>query len=319
MKRIVLVSILVLISVLVFSAPKYDIRYGGQYYPEEFLLKGYDFFSEVGISVDHFIFSSGTENNLALISGNIDVSVASDSKSVALFNSMGNEVLIIGVVQRGDRYSTIVKADSNYNSWYDLKGKKVGTRFGTGADFVLKKFFESIPDLSWDDFQWINISPEDMISTLASGQIDAFTVWAPTGEICVAQGIGRSIRSYGDIALTPVLIHTSKKFAYANRELLVKFIAAHLKKAELIETDPQLASEYAAKAAKDMGINIASGAFLLIFERIDFSLDFDEAIIDELRSTAEFLYNEGSISKVPEFYYDTTFIQEARELLKSEE
>lgn len=319
MKRAFVVSVLILTSVVIFSAAKFDIRYGGQYYPEEFLLKGYDFFSEVGISVDHFIFSSGTENNLALISGNIDVSVASDSKSVALFNSMGDQVLIIGVAQRGDRYSTIVRADSKYESWYDLKGKKIGTRFGTGADFVLKKFFESVPGLSWDDFQWINISPEDMIATLASGQIDAFTVWAPTGDICVAQGIGRSIRSYGDIAMTPVLIHTSKKFADTNRNLLVRFIAAHLKKAELIKTNPQLAAEYAANAAKSMGISITSDAFLLIFERIDFSLDFDETIINELRSTAEFLYSEGSISKVPEFYYDTSFINEAKELLKSEE
>lgn len=295
-----------------------DIRYGGQYYPGEFLLKGKDFWSGQGLSVEHILFSSGTENNEALISGNIDVNVGSDSKSVALFNALGDKALIIGTVQRGNRYSTMVPADSDYRDWADLKGKKVGTRFGSGAEFVLRKYFDSRDDLSWDDFQWVNLKTEDMIAALASGQIASFTVWAPTGEVAESQGIARVLRSFGDVALTPVLIHTTKKFAGENRDLLVKFLAVHVKKARLIREDPKQAAKFAAKAASEKGMKIDTKAFELIFEKIDFQVGFEPSLMEELKGTAEFLKSQGKIKKIPEFYHDTSLFKEAVKLVEED-
>ncbi|MFW6121890.1 MAG: ABC transporter substrate-binding protein [Petrotogales bacterium] len=318
MGKITKLFVIMMILLSVFGYAE-TIKYGGQYYPGEFLLQGYDFFSQFDIEVDHILFSSGTENNIALISGGVDINVGSDSKTVALFNAIGDQALIIGVIQRGDRYSTIVRDDSPYQSWEDLKGKKVGTRFGTGAEFVLRKYFDSKENLSWNDFQWINLSPEDMVATLASGQIEAFTVWSPTGEVAVSQGIGRILRSFGDVALTPVQIHTTRKYAENHREELVKFLAAHLEKAKMIKENPELAAQYAAQAAKDRGIEITVDAFELIFKRIDFSLDYDESLINELKETAQFLKDQNKIREIPEFSYDRSFLLEAMELVNEKE
>jgi ABC-type nitrate/sulfonate/bicarbonate transport system substrate-binding protein len=292
-----------------------SIRYGGQYYPEEFLLEGYDFFSEFGLQVEHTLFSSGTENNEALISGNVDFNVGSDSKTVALFSALGKKAVIIGTVQRGNRYSTMVRADSNYTAWEALKGKKVGTRFGSGAEFVLKKFFDETEGLSWSDFEWINLKTEDMIAALANGQIEAFTVWAPTGEIAEAQGIARLLMNYGDIALTPVQIHTTVEFAENNPELVAKFLAAHLKKAEMIKQNPEQAAEYAVRAARARDIDVPAEAFRIIFERIDFSIEFDEDVIRELPETARFLKEQGEIDEIPPFQYDLKYLEMAKKLI----
>lgn len=315
MKR--LIFILIVVTILLSCSKKeiQQIRYGGQYYPGEFLLEGHDFFGPQGITVDHTIFSSGTENNEALISNNIDVNVGSDSKSVALFNAVGDKVIIIGTVQRGNRYSTIISADEEYTSWYDLKGKKVGTRFGTGAEFVLRKYFDSREDLKWEDFQWINLKTEDMIATLASGQIEAFTVWAPTGEIAEAQGVGKLFKNYGDIALTPVLIHANRKFVEENEDLIVKFLAGQMKKAELINNNPHQAALFAAEAAAKRGINVSANAFELIFSRIDFSIEFQDSLIDELKSTAVFLQEQGKIDQIPEFFWDTQYVEKAKKII----
>ena len=312
----VCILLMTLLNISSAIAQEKVVRYGGQYYPEEFLLKGYDFFSEFGLNVKHTIFSSGTENNEALVSGNIDINVGSDSKSVALFNAIGSKALIIGTVQRGDRYSTIIRKDSKYTDWSELRGKIVGTRFGTGAELVLRKYFLTRPDLSWDDFKWVNIKTEDMIATLDKGQIEAFTVWAPTGEIAEAQGVGKSLISYGDVSLVPVCIHTTREFAENNKDLIVRFLAAHLKKADMIKNNPGLAAEYANKAAKDMGINIDTSAFEIMFKRINFQIDFDESIIEELKNTAEFLISQGKIKEIPEFFWDTSYIEEAKRLVK---
>ena len=315
MKKLFII-ILIAVALVSCSQKKTDIiRYGGQYYPGEFQLEGHDFFTPLGVNVEHTIFSSGTENNEALISNNIDINVGSDSKSVALFNAVGDQIVIIGTVQRGDRYSTMIKADAEYSDWADLKGKKVGTRFGTGAEFVLRKYFDSRDDLSWDDFQWINLKTEDMISTLANDQIEAFTVWAPTGEIAEAQGLAKLLRNFGDVALTPVLIHANKRFAEENEDKIVRFLAAHMNKANLINNDPKLASKYAASAAEQRGINVSAEAFELIFSRIDFSIDFDESLINELGNTAQFLKDQGKIDAIPQFYWDTKYIEKAKEFI----
>lgn len=318
MRKILLPILMVLCSAgVLFAGGEKEgevLRYGGQYYPGEFLLKGHDFFSEYDLTVEHTLFSSGTENNEALISGNIDVNVGSDSKTVALFNAMGDKVLIIGTVQRGNRYSTMVRTEDPYSDWTDLKGSKVGTRFGSGAEFVLRKYFDSRNDLSWDDFEWINLKTEDMIAALDNKQIEAFTVWAPTGEIAESQGIAKVLKSFGDVALTPVSIHTTKTFAEENRDLLVRLLAAELDKYDMIERDPKKTAEYASKAATDMGFKVSADAFELIFKRIDFQIEFQDHLIEELKNTAQFLYDQGKINNIPNFYYDASILEEARKL-----
>jgi ABC-type nitrate/sulfonate/bicarbonate transport system substrate-binding protein len=290
------------------------VRYGGQFYPGEFLLEGHDFFGPYDVVVEHTLFSSGTENNEALISGNIDVNVGSDSKSVALFGAIGDQAVIIGTVQRGNRYSTVVRADSMYTDWDSLRGERVGTRFGSGAEFVLRKYFDSRSDMSWDDFEWVNVKTEDMIAALDNGQIEAFTVWAPTGEIAESAGIARAIMSFGDVALTPVSIHTTRSYIETNRDDLVRFLAGHLDKARMIRENPTRAAEIAAQAVAERNLNISPEAFQLIFGRINFQIEFDPSLIGELEETATFLHDQGKIPVIPEFAYDTSILEDALEL-----
>jgi len=288
-----------------------EIRYGGQYYPGEFVLKGYpELWGE--LAIEHILFSSGTENNMALISGAIDINVGSDSKSAALFAAIDN-ALIIGVLQRGDRYSTIVRVDAEYNTWHDLKGKTVGTRLGTGAEQVLLRYFDSV-DLSWDDFVWVNVKVEDMTATLDAGQIEAFTAWEPTPAIAEAQGIGRVLMSYGDVALVPVSIHTTVEYAESHRAELVAFLQVHLRKVALIESDPWLAAWYAAQAASAMGSEVSPMAFYTIFGRVDFSMGLTDDVIAALEDTAWFLYERGKIDCTPEFRWDASFLEDAHGL-----
>ena len=299
------------------AGSKADIRYGAQYYPGEFVLKGYpQLWEKYGLSVEHILFSSGAENNQALISGRCDINVGSDSKTVALFSVIEKRALIIGTLQRGDRYATIVRADSDYHRWEDLKGKIVGTRLGTGAEQVLRRYFDKEKALAWEDFRWVNLKLEDMIAALQGRSIEAFTVWAPTWAIAEAQGVGKVLRMYGDIALVPVSIHTTRAFAKKHRPEIVKFLAAHLDKAEMIRTNPERAAKLAAKAASAKGYNVSAQAFLNVFKRIDFSLGITDGTLNAIKDTAAFLHNKGKITKIPAFTHDKSFFEEAVALQK---
>jgi len=321
-KNIFLFS-LILMSFLFFASStnfvnagsKADIRYGAQYYPGEFVLKGYpQLWKKYDLRVEHILFSSGAENNQALISGRCDINCGSDSKTVGLFSAIENRALIIGTLQRGDRYATVVNADAGYTTWHDLKGKTVGTRLGTGAEQVLRRYFDTKEGLAWEDFKWINMKLEDMIAALQGGSIEAFTVWAPTWAIAEAQGVGRILRTYGDISLVPVSLHTTVAFAEKHHGEIVRFLAAHLDKAALIQKNPQRAAQLAAKAAGAKGYNVSAGAFLGVFKRIDFSLDITQGTIDAINDTAQFLYHKRKVPHIPQFKYDKSFLEEAKAL-----
>ena len=306
---------------LYLNREKVDIRYGGQYYPGEFLLLGKpDFWTKYNITVEHILFSSGAENNEALIAGKVDINCGADSKTIALFNAIPNDALIIGTLQRGDRYATVVRVDSNITSWEDLIGKTVATRFGTGAEGVLRRFFNQTyseklgRNYEWEDFNWVNVKVEDMIAQLQSGNIEAFTAWEPTPAIAEAQGIGKILRTYGDVALVPVSIHTTKKFAYEHRDLIVRFLAAQLDKAEMIKNNPSECAQIAADAAAEMGIEVSAEAFEKVFQRIDFTIEFDYSIIQSIYDTANFLYAQGKIDNIPTLVYDASFLDEAKQL-----
>ncbi len=292
------------------------VRYGGQFYPGEFLLYGNaELWSKYGIQVEHTLFSSGAENNEALIAGRIDINCGADSKTIAIFNAIPDDALIIGTVQRGNRYTTIVRADSPYQSWDDLVGKTVATRFGTGAEAVLRRYYDQ-EGYKWEDFKYVNLKIEDMIAALETGQIEAFTGWEPTPAIAEAMGIGRMLKTYGDVALVPASIHTTKEFANNNEDAVVRFLAAHLEKAELIKNNPEEAAKIASEAAAEKGVTISPLAFAKVFARIDFSIDFDETIIQAINETADFLYEQGKIKEKPTLVWDRSFLEKAKKLVK---
>jgi NitT/TauT family transport system substrate-binding protein len=268
-----------------------------------------------GLQVNHILFSSGAENNQALISGACHINVGSDSKTVELFSALEGKVVIIGVVQRGNRYATIVRSNAPYKTWSDLKGKTVATRFGTGAEQVLRRYFE-INGMSWKDYRWVNMKLEDMIGALQSGSIEAFTVWEPTCAIAEAKGVGRVLRSYGDISPVPVCLHTTREFAQAHRAEIVRFLAAHLDKADLIRKNPRQAARIAAKAAGEKGYEVSPQVFEQVFKRIDFSLEINDDALRSIRETAQFLYDNKKISRIPAIQSDASFLEEAKALRK---
>jgi len=258
-----------------------EITFGGQYYPGDFVLKG-----DPGLwgasNVEHILFSSGTENNQALIAGDIDINVGSDSKSASLFDAIPDEAVIIAIMQRGDRYSTIVQSGGGFDDWESLKGETVATRLGSGAEQVLRRYFDETDGLAWEDFEWVNLKVEEMAPALQNGSIVAFTAWEPTPAIAEAQGVGDVMRSYGDVAQVPVAMHTTRAYAEDHRAEIVQFLAAHVAKVELIE--------------------------------VDFSLSIDDDALASIDNTVAFLYDQGKINTQPTIRSDPSFLEEARKL-----
>ena len=292
------------------------LRYGGQLYPDDFLLASEGFWAASRLDVEHILFSSGTEGNESLVAGRVDVAVGSDSKTVALFSRIPKRAVVLACTQGGNRYSTIVKSDSTASSWGDLKGKRVAVRLGTGAELVLRRFFE-LNDLNWRDFQHVNLPVENMVRALEGGQIEAFTAWSITPEISISRGVGRRLVSYGKITSVPVCIHSTRSFVESNRELLIKMLMAHLRKAAMIRENPNGAAKLAAMEAARRAIHIPQSAFLDAFQRIDFSVSLSEKRLKAIEKTAEFLKERNAVSRTSPIYVNYSILEQARKRLEN--
>lgn len=87
-------------------------------------------------------------------------------------------------------------------------------------------------------------------------------------------------------------------------------------KVKMIQENREQASKYASEASAKYNLLISPNAYNLIFQRIDFSLDFDQKIIDEINETAKFLFNQKQINTIPKIYWDNSLIIEAKKLIK---
>lgn len=85
-------------------------------------------------------------------------------------------------------------------------------------------------------------------------------------------------------------------------------------KAEMILNNRTGAAQMAALGASKMAIDVPAEAFETDFQRINFQIDFNYTIIEEIYATADFLYSIGKIDKIPTLVFDTTFVEAAQQL-----
>ena len=284
------------------------LHYGGQLYAEELLLHGMDVWSPHDLKIEHVIFKNPDDLIQAFHSGVVDIALLSDIQAAEIFAEMGDRALIIGVSERGDRMSTVVRADAGITSWSDLQGKKVALRSGSGVELALKRYFAQHKELNWDAVQWVNLSAEEMPAAVASGAVDAITALEPIPAMAQAAGGMRVLASYGATSPSPLVFVTTRDFANHNAKKITAFLSGQQDKLALIRSDPARAARIASKEAQTYDLEIPASAFHIVFKRIDFSLGIDETVKSALSATARDLLNTGQIGQLPEFSFDDSFL-----------
>jgi ABC-type nitrate/sulfonate/bicarbonate transport system substrate-binding protein len=122
------------------------------------------------------------------------------------------------------------------------------------------------------------------------------------------------MRTYGDVGLVPVFLHTTTDFVKSHRPELVKFLAGHLDKADMISKNPKQAAQLAVKAASAKGYDISEDAFMRVFKRIDFKIEVDKEAIQAFNDAGSFLLQEKKIKQIPKLVHDDTLLADAKKL-----
>lgn len=292
------------------SSKETTIHYGGQLYAQEILLQRMDVWSAYNVNIEHVLFTNPDDLVEGFRKGVVDIALFSDIQAAQLFNEFGEDIVIIATAESGDRITTLVRVDSRIEDWDDLENKNVALRSGSGAELVLKRYFDQ-HKLDWDSIEWFNIPVDDMPAALADGAVDAITALEPIPAMAQAAGGMRVMQSYGECCPAPMVLVTKASFARARSEEISAFLRGHLDKLGLIESDSALAARTAAKQAKVYGLDISASAFHIVFKRVDFSLLISKNIISALENTAQAMIDAGTLEDIPEYYFDDSYLEAA--------
>lgn len=216
------------------------------------------YFQEQGFNVEMVRMTSSNELANAATSGQLDVSVVATNVMLDIgFVSKKKHSLIITnpyTNQEGYIADYILVKDPNViKKLEDLKGKKIGIFPGS----VIKVFCNLILQkygLNKDDYQLIELAPQNWASALQTGQIDALSALEPQAAQIIQDKIATPIASgfYAQLMPNvPLSAHwISEDYVKASsKDQTDKIILAIDKAVDFINKNPEKAKGYLVKYA----------------------------------------------------------------------
>lgn len=136
------------------------------------------FFADVGLKIKYQKYSSGRDALKSLLSGRTDVATVYETP-VVLSAFDRQPIRILSSLHSSERNTgLVVRRVAGITSIADLKGKKIGVPFRTNAQFFLHQLLSS-HEVSMNEVILVDIEPDDLVSQLRDGNVDAIAAWNP--------------------------------------------------------------------------------------------------------------------------------------------
>ncbi len=214
------------------------------------------FFAKHGLDAKVIVRNTGPEISKALDAGEIDFGAANVSNIPVALERGLNVRAIVGYVGSSFAKATddnmlgiVAHPDSAINSIADLKGKKVGTTFGSINDMYLVQILRKngVPESAVNR---INSTPAAMVALFDTGKVDAMAVWEPylTRMLEKVKGAKLLVRG-GDLVCFCAAAHGKPERIYKDRDATQRYVNAMAEAARFVR-DPKNLDEVAAVGAR---------------------------------------------------------------------
>ena len=253
------------------------------------------FFSAEGLQVKPLVFSSGPACTEALTDGNAHFGTMGDCTAI-ITASRGDGFNILVSHGGGEhRHRIIVAVNGPIKKIADLEGKRIGVKKGTSTHGGLELFARR-NHLNMKD-ELLDITPQDQLLALISGELDAIVSSEPTPSKAEADGRGRELATLGNLGNNyPVFLLGNGIFADEHPDIPVKMVRALARAGSFIRRFPD---ETAAILAEQSGMSQAVIRRAMSHHQYDLRLD--DGIMQSLEGTAQFLLETGKIKQIPDW------------------
>lgn len=191
------------------------------------------------VPVDWKNFSSGADVNTAFAAGAVDIGLVGLPAFVSGVAQGIPYKLIMLYDIPGTMSGLAVREGAGIKAVADLKGKRVGVPFGSGADYMLQGVLKE-HGLTPDDVTLVNLQPQPIVAAWTTGQIDAAYIWAPIlgklleqkGSLILNDGdMAKKGYFAGDVALV------SDKFAAEHPDLVKAWVEQNLRAVDWVNAN----------------------------------------------------------------------------------
>lgn len=252
-------------------------------------------------------FESGPPMNESLSAEMTDIGVIGDVPTVLALAGT-TKMKLVGIPARGpDAYAMIARADdSSFNSFEDMKGKKIATVFGsTGHNFIKKLLGKA--GLSFEDIEFINISASEAEVALSEGFADAVIIWEPNITRIIDRGIAKIVAQGHETDLRGTNGFVVREdYLKENADIIKEILLQYERAAKSLSN---LDTEILHKLS--LALNITEAQIKSIMKKYDYSVNVTKEDQKALQDTISFLV---SINNLKYEYWVESYIE--KDLLK---
>ena len=246
-------------------------------------------------------FESGPPMNESLTADLTDIGVIGDVPTARALAG-ATRMRLVGVPASGpNAYALIARKDNSaFNSYKDLKGKKIATVFGsTGHNFVTKLLEKA--NLSFEDIEFVNIQAGQAEQVLVNSAADAVAIWEPNITRLLDKGIAKIVAQGDETNLRGTNGFVVRdEYLADNGDIISEILKQY---AIAVKKIPDLDPQILAQLSETLGIT--EKQIKSISQKYNFSVKIMDEDISALQDTISFL---ASINNLQHEYRIANFM-----------
>lgn len=225
------------------------------------------FFKEENLDVTLLQFLDGPSEINAMLSNNLDFAyIGHGAHSLAVEGKVN--VLFPNALSKSEQI--IVRNDANINELKDLKGKRVGTQFGTSSEILLNLALQSLGILR-EEVNIVDMDGNNIVSAITDKKVDAVSVQVPY-SFEILKNLGQEVKSiattmdYSNVGTFPSSWVVTPEYQTNNNEAVIRFSRAILKamdyRAENIDESIEIVAKKNDKPVETINLEKDTGVWL---------------------------------------------------------
>ena len=260
-----------------------------------------DLFKKANAPIKPVHFSSGKATRDAMISGRVEIGVIGATPFI--IGAAKGQMEAIGLALYGAKTLAVVAGlKSGANSIKDLKGKRIGSQFGSATDYVFQNKILPKAGLSpKNDVQMVNVRFQNHLSALAAGSVDAFAGVEPFPSLAEVDKLGKVLTDYSPYDLQPVILACSTEAVQKRRGDVVAFLRGWLAGVKIFNDEREKATEIVMTYFTKKGFKVSPQVVKLMLSKIDVNPEFKPELKNYLTQQSNVLMKGKKISSIPDW------------------